>query len=130
MVRKKIGYLAASIGLAIVACAFALWAIALSNPGPSPRTCARIQNGMTEREVEEILGGSAHQQHHPWDISVLLRPSPGADPEWEKLWVGDMWTVIVHFDAEGKVCGKACSETDLDNPRRDFLHSIRRFLGW
>ncbi len=76
----------------------------------TPEVSAEIQLGMTERQVETLLGRPADRQYHPWDIAVLLAPAPGTEPEWEKLWIGNNGTVmIVQFNAEGKVCNKALS---------------------
>jgi len=86
-------------------------------------TCDRIQLGMTESQVEAILGRPADLQHHPWDISGALPPAPGTNPEWEKMWVGQkrkafLWIaadpsspafILVHFDVNGKVCNKGFS---------------------
>jgi outer membrane protein assembly factor BamE (lipoprotein component of BamABCDE complex) len=72
--------------------------------------CDRIQLGMTERQVESILGKPADRQYHPWDVFIFLAPAPGTSPEWEKMWIGEKEAVIiVHFDANGKVSNKAFS---------------------
>ena len=68
----------------------------------------RIRHGMTERQVYQILGRSADREYHPWEIVLSLKPLPGTDPEWEKMWIGkDMMAIIIHFDQQGRVCNKA-----------------------
>ncbi len=70
-------------------------------------SCDNIRAGMSGAQVNDILGRTADQQYHPWDISVLLAPAPGTIPEWEKIWIGkDKAAIIVHFDTDGKVCNK------------------------
>ena len=117
--------------LVCAACAGSLFLYWLTSRGAiNPRNCARIQIGMTEREVEEILGRPADREYHPWDITTFVRPTPGTEPEWEKAWSEQLWSVFVHFDAQGRVCGKGYMETDFDNPPNGILFSVRRFLQW
>jgi hypothetical protein len=69
----------------------------------------RIELGMSEPEVESILGKPADRQYHPWDVSVRLASRPGEHPEWEKIWESDNGSIIVHFDAQGRVSNRAYS---------------------
>ncbi len=46
----------------------------------TPENFDRIKLGMSEREVEDILGRPADREYHPWDISVFLAPAPGTSP--------------------------------------------------
>src|SRR5262249_53318271 len=115
----------AGSGLVIAGCliAFGVWWNAIRDRITSDNS-DRIQLGMTEGEVESILGRPADRQYHPWDISVGLAPAPGTDPEWEKMWVGQkkrqfpfFWietespqaVILVHFDVNGKVSKKGFS---------------------
>jgi hypothetical protein len=120
------------IVLTLVVCALCVGVIFLNWPrgAINPRACARIQIGMTEREVEGILGRPADREYHPWDIATFVRPTPGTDPEWEKAWSEQLWSVFVQFDAQGRVCAKGCMETDFDNPPDGIVFSIRRYLQW
>jgi hypothetical protein len=73
----------------------------------SSKNYERIRLGMTDGEVQAVLGGPADRQYHPWDVAVFLPPAPGTSPEWEKMWLGkDKSVIIVHFDSDGKVCNK------------------------
>jgi hypothetical protein len=79
----------------------------------TPKNFGRVQPGMTEAAVEQILGRRADHEYHPWDISVFLKPAPGTKPEWEKIWKGPHGTIFIHFDAQGKVCNKAFQPPDV-----------------
>ena len=114
-VKRK--YLWLSIGVSlIVGCLIAVgfrWNSNRTIPGNhvTSEDCDRIQLGMTERQVESILGKPADWQYHPWDISVGLAPAPGTSPEWEKMWIApkEQSFILVHFDAKGKVINKGFS---------------------
>ncbi len=91
-IRQKYIWLSAAITLIAV---FVVFDNTWRSSNPSSLTDAitsehfnTIKIGMTEQEVEGILGKLADRQYHPWDISVFLKPAPGTDPTWEKMWIG------------------------------------------
>lgn len=90
------------------------WAL-LSDP-INPWAKSRIQIGMSEGDVRGILGRTSDREYHPWDIAVFMQPTAGSSPEWEKMWVGQEWMILVHFDATGKVAQVGCGDKDFDNP--------------
>jgi hypothetical protein len=103
--KKKLAY--AGVGIALLVIVSCLASVYFGSQDPvSPRNFQRIQLGMTEGEVELILGRFADQQYHPWDQFPRLNPVPGADIEWEMVWIGQYEVIVVHFDSEGKVCNK------------------------
>jgi hypothetical protein len=123
MSRRKL-----SIGVAVIC----LLAVGISLVGfglfRDPINYARIRSGMTEREVETIMGKPADRKYHPWDIVVFLQPPPDVDLEWEMVWEGEERLILVQFDTEGKMCGKGYIDKDVGKPNRGFLASLRRLL--
>jgi hypothetical protein len=95
-----------------------------------PWNCQRIHFGMTESEVEAILGRQADDQYHPWEFVPYILPENGTSPEWEKAWLGEDWAIFVQFDSQGKVCARGYREKDLDNTNATFSRSLWRLLGW
>jgi len=81
-----------------------------------PWAAGRLRTGMSEPDVEAILGRPADRAYHPWDVAVFMPPAPGTSPEWEKAWVGQEWVILVHFDENGKVIKSGCGDKDFDNP--------------
>ncbi|SRR5260370_18863774 len=77
----------------------AAFAFCLIIPGGTitKANCDRIRTGMTEREVEEILGGPATETHRwPGDL----------DEARIKIWSARDASILVYFDANGLVCHK------------------------
>jgi hypothetical protein len=86
---------------------------------------------MTEPEVEAVLGRPADHEYHPWDSAVFMEPASGQPPEWEKMWLGDEWMILVHFDADGKVIRVGCGDKDFDNPPpKSVSRFLWKLLGW
>src|SRR4051794_18188065 len=84
----------------------------------------RIRPGMTESEVQDLLGRRADREYHPWDIAVFMQPTAGTSPEWEKVWVGQEWMILVHFDADRKVTQSGCGDKDFDNPPPNTVRGV------
>jgi hypothetical protein len=80
----------------------------------------RIQRGMTETDVNDILGRRADLELAPmWDISrpqawPIVRGAHTKDDswKWEKVWHGRYSKIVVYFDSEDKVCNKRLLEAD------------------
>jgi hypothetical protein len=104
--------------------------------------CERVQKGMTEAEVRDILG-------KPWEDSLLDPEGPGDDDsiwkefQWEdehgslirgaSYWMGSDVGIYVAFDGQSKVAfTKLC--TDPDRPRSSVpvrvWRRLRARLGW
>jgi hypothetical protein len=128
-VTKRKRYLWLGISGLLIAGFFAAFGIfwnAIRDP-ISAQNCDRIEIGMTESQVESILGKSADLQYHPWQFGVGsgLPRAPGTKPELEKMWIGQkerefpfFWRelknstpayILVDFDVDGKVCNKGFS---------------------
>jgi hypothetical protein len=76
--------------------------------------CDRIQLGMTEREVEAILGGPAEE---------TLAPEP--DPYAIKHWSSSTASILVYFDSSGRVCHTTFGKKEPPG----LWERIRRGLG-
>lgn len=95
------------LGIGGIAVAGSLLALAIIPRDPlRPETVADIRLGMTESEVESVLGRAADYEYDPGDIVGSMPPVAGTDPVWERVWIGPRGAVIVHFDARGVVCGR------------------------
>ena len=63
------------------------------------KTCDRIQDGMTEARVKEIIGGPPHAESR----TVFAAPFSGkAMPVTRKQWWGETSLIEVHFDDGSK----------------------------
>ncbi|MFO0966326.1 MAG: hypothetical protein U0793_12185 [Gemmataceae bacterium] len=77
----------------------ALFSVWLSGPRVSRGTYARVQNGMTEAQVENVLGEG--------------RPRDVHDPKWRdregraKEYQGELYSIVVWYDPAGRVSSKA-----------------------
>jgi hypothetical protein len=114
------------LGLGIVAmlvAAFIVAALVLEPTDPiSEEGAARIKEGMTEAEVEEVLGG---QKPYRW-ISIS---------DWNtSVWKGDSGEVAVEFRHDAyafRVCRPAQFAPKEPPPLIDRLHNrLRRALPW
>jgi hypothetical protein len=107
-----------------------LYAI-LCSDAVNPWTRARIHIGMSETQVQDIIGRPADKEYHPWDIVVFMTPAPGSSPEWEKMWLGKEWMILVQFDSDHRVCQVGCLDKDFDRPpARSVSRFLWRWLGW
>lgn len=99
--------------------------------GPvNPWAAGRINAGMTETDVQAILGRPADRAYHPWDIAVVMPSASTSTPEWEKLWFGREWVIMVHFDESGNVIKAGCGDKDFDNSPEPMSRQIWHLLGW
>ena len=90
----------------------------------SQRSCDRIQIGMSEAEVETILGGPEGNYHdRQVDINIPLSPVPGL---LRKVWIGNDGAALVYFDKANRV-GHVHFAPAL-NRDESFLGSLRRLL--
>jgi hypothetical protein len=81
----------------ILSAAFAVWLIIPGSP-ITEANCDRIQTGMTEREVEEILGGPTTE--------TLQWLAEDVDKALTKYWGASDAGIAVYFDADGRVFHK------------------------
>lgn len=106
MTKRRI-LLLALVGMATVACAAIALAIVFRDP-INERSCRRIQEGMTEAEVTEILGRPSDEfqplyeaclkelvAENEWRVVIQLRST--------RRWKGPSGKITVHFDASGGV---------------------------
>jgi hypothetical protein len=109
------------IQAAVAACSLCLlvplcwWADFLGDR-VNERNYRRVEVGMTERQVEAILGGG-QKAHYLW-ISSGRRPhgvfpgcpDAGGGSHLPVQWYGDLYSVVVWFDEGGLASGKGCWE--------------------
>ena len=83
----------------------------------------QIHNGMTERKVEEVLGGPArdYRKRVLGSLHIEYIGKVGK----EKAWHGDLESVFVWFNEQGEVIGKDYSDNLENESLSDWL---RRFL--
>ena len=105
--------------LCVVACALAgLAAVCWFAPtsGINAGFYGQIQNGMTQQQVEEILGAPA--DYEEFNCSVDAKGNAlGSGPEPHNgYWLGHNVTICVRFDDDEKVCGKALGPNKTKAP--------------
>jgi len=92
-----------------------------------------IQIGMTEQEVEAVLGARAGVHTSRCDtgsygIGRCGDPMLGKDIKAGKEWVTEAVSVYIFFDENGRVARK-CSGTGVAHENESFLCKVRRWLG-
>jgi hypothetical protein len=98
-------------------------------PGVTPANYERIRDGMTEQEVEALLGGPATgTRTAPLAGSYVPEEFEAAGVERLREWVGDGTYVFVGFDKAGAVNWKASGQFVVY--RRVRSCPCRRLLGW
>jgi hypothetical protein len=122
--------------------AFLLW--------PQDRITAvsweKIRIGMTEKEVETILGGPGIDEHEFWLQYEALKEKCGKEPfVWDghdlgghpvsdiddpevKFWLGYRGQIRIQFNNEGNVRWKQFQGGRSANP--NILDRLRDWLGW
>jgi hypothetical protein len=97
----------------------------------------KIQIGMTEKEVEEILGkpgvsGVAFVKHvevSPISFTgPVLVEEPESPSDSEKYWIGQRGIMRIGFDKACEVAVKRFQEVRSTEPT--FIDRIRDWLGW
>jgi len=88
----------------------------------------KIQPGMTEKEVESVLGQSADHQYHPWNVVPFMAVDSEKIPEWEKAWEGQHGMIIIHVDAQGKVCKRGFFPEEKAG--KGLFARLRQWIGW
>jgi hypothetical protein len=88
----------------------------------------RIQNGISEPEVQAILGGPG-EMSRPFSPEDRL-PRGAVRKEWH----GKIMQVFVDFDENGRVIRKGPSYAEsgawCEPPRTEFCDRLRRLLPW
>ena len=101
----------------------------LGLPGPriDQGSFEKIQTGMTQQEVENLIGCSPGNYNGRWRI-FHDGGLEGSDDRY-KEWVGQEMAILVWLDGDGKVSRK--ESLSLGMTRRDsFLDRLRRLLRW
>jgi hypothetical protein len=106
--------------LGLLAGAFAALAQRIPADPISPEGAAHIAPGMTEAQVEKVLGRRKPES------------SVGVIPNYTSIWVGESGHLAVHFscgcwDSEPRASGPA---SFIPFPPRPLLDRLRRLLGW
>src|SRR5262245_10292063 len=110
------------LGLAVLIAGWVLLALLSSNP-LNAEHCARIYDGMSEREVEAMLGGPAHESEPILEVD----PDTG-EPRPSKMvirrWFGGGGSIVLITDEAGTVSAAAYY------PSPSFWDRVRRWLGF
>jgi hypothetical protein len=108
--RRTACIVAAAVSLALAIAPAAIFLTAEPNP-VTPTNYARISGGMTDAEVEAILGpaGISHRD----------------GGQYSKGWENREFVMSVTFDAEGRATGKACGELR----RPTWVQRVKATLG-
>jgi hypothetical protein len=98
----------------------------------------KIEIGMTEKEVEEMLGGPGTNEKNFWeqfrtfqaifDGRELFEPEGAIGVVSEKYWVGRRGYMVILFREEGRVEAKVFQGWRSTDPT--FLDRLRDWLGW
>jgi hypothetical protein len=118
----RVGLLA---GLALFGFWFVPWLTA-PNYQINQKVTDQIQWGMTDKEVEQIIGvPPGTYVHLPFQVAVPHFFEPPEDTI-EKNWLGSDGIIQVYFDHRGLVCTKDFIPVRLEEP---LVHKIRRWLN-
>lgn len=131
--RKPRRLILAVLGAAFLTTLVVFWITAPRHP-IGRDGCEAIQLGMTEREVEAILGGPAGDYTSGRPLVVVpAKPGPfltaaeGRLISYVRFWKGDAGEVSVGFDRDGQVSCKRFDE--LTSAPESLLAKLRRWLG-
>ncbi len=91
-------------------------------------SCARIQKGMTETEVAQILGRPCDREHPYCPEIVTVLESDGTCRQVRRFIAGKTWdghtgSITVHFEKPGIV-----TNARFDENQDSFYRKVRRFL--
>jgi hypothetical protein len=112
MHRRRLAALALGLLALVLMGGFATRWLRPSSP-ISQANCDRVKDGMSETDVEEILGGPAGNYQVPSGAWV------------RKLWIGRDGTAVVYFDQNDTVRHVHFTPAI---PRESLLEKIRRWL--
>jgi hypothetical protein len=118
--------------LALIGLAMALLALPLLHRGAGvpPANCGRLHAGMTQAEVEAVLGcpqGKYLTRPYPYHTFSLQMPAGAARVE---VWAVVQGEVYVGFDASGRVTEFYCCVSDPDGEEEGLLGRLCRLLPW
>jgi hypothetical protein len=115
------------LAVAVVLLAGAVLIFFGPNPNITGESCEQIKPGMTQREVESILGCPAgdyrKNKGHRFGITGLPPPPRG------QLWFGREGMVVVIFDENGRVTHAGFIVADEPEPTESYLDRLRLWLG-
>src|SRR5262245_51350584 len=129
MQRRSVQLLASLVAIAVLLC----WALWLLSPVDrvNRESFARISLGMTEAEVEEVLGRP--NANGAADAIIMFEgvPESFADPvafpaERLRQWASREHAILVEFDERGQVTGRYFGHV---NPPEGLLRKLRRRFG-
>jgi hypothetical protein len=124
--KRKLKWTAVVLAVSLLgfATAIFLW----SRDRITAESWKQIQIGMSEKEVEEILGGPGKRQCPPGLVRQLSEPHDISlfDRFISKYWTSQRGCIQVNFDLRGNVCEKAFGRSGEPN----FIDRLRDWLGW
>jgi len=119
-------FLLALVALVGLMTALVAWLLLPTRSRVNPENFARIQMGMTEAEVAELLGGSPDQWE---DVARLPEEDRVVVAGWDepRPWIGDECVLVVRF-FDGQVTDK---ELHMRGTAEDgLLGRLRRLFPW
>ena len=132
MKNRRVWKLLLAFGAGLAALAVLGHALSL-RPGVTQANYERIREGMTLREVENLLGGPPGNYSRIPDKEAGLWTIDPSRPDLNRqffigreVWIGNELAVAVWFDDQGGVTRKESYET-LD---RSLLQRLSDLLGW
>lgn len=99
----------------------------------NPSTYQRIHLGMTQGEIEKVIGLPAGNSGRGSIIAVTvlaesqLSEDPFPRDQLRAIWTGSRYAILVRFDDEGTAIG--CSLYEVSR-RPALLGMLRSWLGW
>jgi hypothetical protein len=115
------------MGLSVLGLFCVAWWTAPPKHNINPETIGRIQPGMTEADVEALMGvpaGGFSQDRAVQDSNFMMLPPPGMTP---KDWLGEKTGVTVCFGQDGRV--RFARSMVMFPVHVPFLDRLRRWVG-
>jgi hypothetical protein len=107
------------LAVAAIITAVVLFITSPRRPLASQADCDRVEVGMTHDQVEQVLGGPPGD----YRTGIAIPHSLSMYAAWDK-WLGDGGTIVVDYDADGRVSFKDHFDHELVIRRRSWIERI------